>query len=139
MGDDTSLAEYLKELRAGVGLTLRQVERATNGVVSNVYLSQLEQGKRLEPSPRFLVALAKAYGVPSKLLFERAGYTEGPQPSEVDVAFEQVVADSRFQFGTRFHGGELDESSKRVIVELYQKATGKTLLRDEPNDQEDGS
>lgn len=122
-----SLGRYLLELREAKGLSLRDVEKATDGFVSNAYLSQLEQGKRREPGPRYLTALAKVYGVPVQRLFEKAGYTDEPPPSEVDVAFRQVLADPTFQFGTRFHG-KLDESSKRVIIELYERATGKTLL-----------
>jgi transcriptional regulator with XRE-family HTH domain len=130
MGRNHPLAKLLRELRTDKGMTLRDVERATNGVVSNAYLWQLEQGTRLEPGPKYLTALAKVYGVPVQTLFEKAGYTDAPTPSEVDVAFQQVLADQTFQFGTRFHGKNLDESSKRVIIELYEKATKKKLLQD---------
>lgn len=121
------LSAYLRELRLGSGLTLRAVEEATGGVVSNAYLSQLEQGQRKSPNPRFLIALARAYGVPSAVLFEKAGYVDEPTRSEIDTAFEQVRADPKFQFGTRFKG-DLDEESKRVIINLYEQATGKRLL-----------
>jgi len=124
---DQSLAAYLSELRRKAGLSLRDVERRTGGVVSNAYLFQLEKGHRKDPHPRVLVALARAYGVPWQLMFEKAGFVESVEPSEVDVAFEQVKADPEFGFGTRFKG-ELDEAGKRVIVELYEKATGKKLL-----------
>lgn len=97
--------------------------------MSNVYLSQLENGRRSDPNPRMLVALARVYGRPVRELFEAAGYVDAPQPSDIDVAFEQVVADRSFQFGTRFKG-ELDQASKRAIVELYQRATKKKLLPD---------
>ena len=126
---EQTLGEFLRDLR-GEKWSLRDVERLTEGVVSNAYLSQLEQGKRLEPGPRYLAALAKAYEVPVQTLFEKAGYADEPPPSEVDIAFKQVLADPTFQFGTRFHG-ELDESSKRVIIELYERATKKKLLKDE--------
>lgn len=122
-----ALGQYLRELRGDRRLSLRDVERATGGVVSNAYLSQLEQGKRLEPGPKYLAALARVYDVPVQLLFEKAGYADAPTPSDVDVAFEQVRADSEFKFGTRL-AGELDESAKRVIIELYERVTNKTLL-----------
>lgn len=121
------LARTLRELRAQQGLTLREVEERTGREVSNVYLSQLENGRRKDPGPRVLMALARVYQVPVTYLFEKAGYLETPAPSDVDIAFEQVLADPTFQFGTRFHG-ELDQESKRVIVELYERATGKKLL-----------
>jgi transcriptional regulator with XRE-family HTH domain len=126
----SSLGQTLRNLRQRSGLSLRDVERATDGFVSNMYLSQLETGRRMEPNPRYLVALAKVYGVSSHYLFEKAGYVDEPPASAIDIAFKQVEADPEFQFGTRFKG-KLDDASKRVIIELYEKATGKTLLKDE--------
>ena len=126
---EQTLGEFLRALR-GDRWSLREIERRTDGVVSNAYLSQLEQGMRLEPGPKDLPALANVYEVPVQLLFEKAGYTDSPPLSEIDVAFRQIVADPTFQFGTRFKG-ELNEDSKRVIIELYEKATGKTLLKEE--------
>ena len=130
MSPAQELARCLRQLREERELSLRDVERATDRVVSNAYLSQLEQGTRSEPGPRYLTALAKVYEVPVQMLFEKAGYADAPPPSEVDVAFQQVLADRTFQFGTRFRG-ELDEGSRRVIIELYERATGKKLLKDE--------
>jgi transcriptional regulator with XRE-family HTH domain len=127
---DASLATFLQRLREKAGLSLRDVERATAGAVSNVYLSQLENGKRLEPSPRMLVALARVYQIPVKLLFEKAGYVDAPAPDQIETAFRQVLADPGFQFGTGFPGG-LDDASKRTIVRLYELATGKNLLTDD--------
>ena len=129
------LGDYLKALRLAKRMTLRQVERATDGFVSNAYLSQLEQGKRVEPGPKYLAALAAAYDVQVRLLFEKAGYADPPAQSEVEVAYEQVRADPNFKFGTRLKG-DLDESAKRVIVELYQQVTGKKLLGGKPDDSE---
>ena len=128
------LAEFLTVLREKSGLTLRQVERASGDEVSNVYLSQLEHGVRTDPNPRILVALARVYGRPVEELFEAAGYVDAPAATDVDRAFDQVLADKKFQFGTRFKG-ELDQSSKQAIVELYERATGKTLL---PRRSEEG-
>ena len=124
------LAQLLTDLRAKSGLSLREVEKATDDEVSNVYLSQLEHGRRSDPNPRILVALAHVYGCPVQDLFEAAGYVDAPSATDVDRAFGQVVADRKFQFGTRFKG-DLDEASKRAIVELYERATGKRLLVDE--------
>ncbi len=128
MADDLPLAEWLRDLRRRRGLSLREVERATGNAVSNVYLSQLETGRRADPNPRVLVALAKAYGVPTALLFEKAGYVEEPAAGAVDLAFRQVLADSSFKFGTRFPDSKLDDDAKRFIIELYERATGKMLL-----------
>ena len=124
------LGQLLTDLREKSGLSLREVQDATTGEVSNVYLSQLEHGLRKDPNPRLLVALAHVYGRPVQELFEAAGYVDAPSPTKIDVAFEQVVADSKFQFGTRFKGN-LDQPSKRAIVELYEEATDKRLLVDD--------
>ena len=127
------LPTLLRELRAKAGYTLRQVEQRTGGGVSNAYLSQLEGGQRPAPNPRILTALAQAYGVPVARLFEAAGYVDAPEPSAIDRAYEQVLADPKYQFGTRA-SGELSQEAKRMFVELYESATGKKLLSDEPDE-----
>ena len=52
---------YLALLRETTGLSLRQVEAATENEVSNAYLSQLEKDKISKPSPNVLHALARVY------------------------------------------------------------------------------
>lgn len=69
-----SLGSYLKSVREGLGITLRDVEEATEKGVSNAYLSQLENGKIARPSPNILHSLAKVYGVSYEKLMERVGY-----------------------------------------------------------------
>lgn len=122
------LATFLADLREKRGLSLRQVERASSGEVSNVYLSQLENGKRLDPHPRILTSLARIYEVPVRLLFEKAGYWDAPSADEINTAFRQVLADSDFQFGTHFPS-DLDDAAKRTIITLYERATKKVLLQ----------
>ena len=68
------LGAYLKSVRAGTPMTLRDVEEATGKEVSNAYLSQLENGKIAKPSPNVLHALASVYDIPYEGLMERAGY-----------------------------------------------------------------
>jgi transcriptional regulator with XRE-family HTH domain len=130
MNELEPLPVLLRRLRSEKRLTLREVSAATDGVISNTYLSQLESGARPAPGPRILTALAQVYEVPPEHLFERAGYVPAPAPSAIDVAFEQVLADRTFQFGTRAPG-ELNQDAKRIIIELYERATGKTLLPQE--------
>ena len=69
-----ALSAYLASLRAAKRLTLRQVAEATENAVSNAYLSQLEHGRIVKPSPNILYSLAKVYGVAYDMLMERAGY-----------------------------------------------------------------
>ncbi|MGC4073996.1 MAG: helix-turn-helix transcriptional regulator [Nibricoccus sp.] len=69
-----AFGSYLKSLRTGLELSLRQVEEMSDNQVSNAYLSQLENGKIVKPSVHILHTLASAYNVPYEKLMERAGY-----------------------------------------------------------------
>ncbi len=70
----SELGAVLADLRRAKGLSLRQVEEATDKAVSNAYLSQLEKGKIKKPSPNVLHSLAEVYAVPYETLMEKAGY-----------------------------------------------------------------
>lgn len=70
----TRLGDYLRELRKGKGLTLRQVELLANGQLSNSYLCQLENGDIKHPSPNILYLLASIYTVPYSDVLIQAGY-----------------------------------------------------------------
>jgi HTH-type transcriptional regulator, competence development regulator len=69
-----TLGDYLKIIRLGLHMTLREVEKASDGEVSNAYLSQLENGNIEKPSPHILYALARAYNISYESLMQRAGY-----------------------------------------------------------------
>lgn len=69
-----TLGPYLKALRLGLRMTLRDVEEATGREVSNAYLSQLENGRIVRPSPHVLHALSQVYGVSYATVMQRAGY-----------------------------------------------------------------
>ena len=60
-------------------MTLREVEEATNKAVSNAYLSQLEHGKIVKPSPNVLHSLSQVYGLSYQTLMEKAGYVVAAQ------------------------------------------------------------
>ena len=68
------LGALLADLRTAKGLSLREVEEASERAVSNAYLSQLENGKIRKPSPNVLHSLAGVYAVPYEALMEKAGY-----------------------------------------------------------------
>ena len=66
---------------------------------------------------------------------QSAGYldNEGGEPSsneplEIERAFQYVLADPEFRFGTRPRG-PLSLEAKRFIVEMYERFTGKNLLQ----------
>ena len=71
---EDTLGDHLARLRKAAGLSLRQVEEATDEEVSNAYLSQLENNKISKPSPNILHALAGVYSASYEDLMKRAGY-----------------------------------------------------------------
>jgi transcriptional regulator with XRE-family HTH domain len=71
---EETLGAHLFRLRAAAGLSLRQVEDATEKEVSNAYLSQLENNRIGKPSPNILHALALVYKTSYEDLMQRAGY-----------------------------------------------------------------
>ena len=127
-----TFGKYLKSLRLKQGLKLREVEKETG--VSNSYISLLETSTRKNPPhPDILKKLAQVYKVSIRELMEMAGYLGEEQVNyeqeEIDRAFEFVIRDPNYRFGTRLSGdSNLDAGAKRFIVEMYEKATGKKLL-----------
>ncbi len=127
---DEDVGEMLRRLRGN--RSLRGVQRLTG--ISNAYLSQVEKGDR-RPGPRVLSRLAALYGVRLQELLRKAGHLdiEGEEP-EVDVAaevergYQYVMSDPVFRVGTRPRG-PLSLETKRFIVELYERYTGKRLLQ----------
>lgn len=127
--ETSTVGQYLRELRQRVKLSLREVEQKVG--VSNSYLSQVETGQR-RPGTNVLKRLAPLYGVSVKDLLERAGHLVEtpagvPEDEEVERAYQFVLSDPRFRFGTRPRG-EMDTESKRFIVQMYETLTGKRLL-----------
>ena len=58
-----TLGQYLSSIRNDRGITLREVEKRTDRVVSNAYLSQIENDQIKKPNPNILNALAELYGI----------------------------------------------------------------------------
>src|SRR5687767_3961213 len=69
-----TLGDYLKAVRLGLEMTLRDVEKATDKEVSNAYLSQLENRIIESPSPHVLYTLSQVYKISYENLMQRAGY-----------------------------------------------------------------
>ncbi len=69
-----TLGQYLASIRNDRKMSLRQVEEASGKEVSNAYISQLENGKILQPSPTILYKLAEIYEIEYITLMELAGY-----------------------------------------------------------------
>jgi transcriptional regulator with XRE-family HTH domain len=84
-GRPSELGALLNDLRVAKGLSLREVEEASDKAVSNAYLSQLEHGRIRKPSPNVLHSLSEVYAVQYETLMEKAGYLLPPatgKPSE---------------------------------------------------------
>ncbi len=103
-----SLGRHLARLRTAAGLTLRQVEEATEKEVSNAYLSQLENDKISKPSPNILLALSRVYDTSYEDLMERAGYF--PAASNLASAERQARA-------ATFAIGNLTPDEERALIE----------------------
>ena len=100
------LGKYLAGLRAAAGLSLRQVEEATEKEVSNAYLSQLETGKINKPSPNILHALAVVYNASYEDLMTRAGY----------VSTTNQASDKRHGKVAAFAIGNLTPDEEKALV-----------------------
>ena len=90
----TELRKLLKRARVAAGLTLRAVENGTG--ISNAYLSQLENGKTANPSPRVLSKLAKAYSISYAELMAAAGYLEVQDEPPVTRRLAMLTTDLNF-------------------------------------------
>lgn len=124
------LGDYLRDLRNKQRLSLRAVGERVG--LSGSYLSQIETGER-RPGAGILRRLAPAYGVPVRDLLEVAGFLDEPEAvrsdgEHLEWAFQCVLSDPEYRFGTRLRGTELPPDAKRFIIEVYQKATGRKLL-----------
>lgn len=64
--------QWLKARREELGMSLRDVERATEGVISNAALCQIESGKIARPNIVIVAHLSAVYGIPSGEVFDRA-------------------------------------------------------------------
>ena len=119
---DLAIGPLLKRIRGDT--SLREVRRLTG--ISNSYLSEIEKGER-RPGAALLKRLAALYSVDIRVLMERAEEDPTEEPLEIERAFQYVLADPVFRFGTR-PSGPLSIDSKRFIVEMYERFSGKRLL-----------
>lgn len=101
--DFDTVWEYLKTIRAAKGYTMHVVinlikEAVKNGDleaqadISRGYLSNLEAGKYIHPSPFKLKGLALAYNIPYELLLNKAGYLDKTSKKvKEDAAFTLML------------------------------------------------
>lgn len=86
-----TLGQYLASIRTDRRMTLRQVEEATNKLVSNAYLSQIENDKVQQPSPNVLHALSEIYAIDFAELMERAGHVTPASARDQDQRHGRVA------------------------------------------------
>ena len=123
------IGPLLRKLRGDT--SLREVRRLAG--ISNSYLSEIERGER-RPGTNLLKRLAALYSVDVEHLMRSAGYLDnegdgpsGNEPLQIERAYQYVLADPEFRFGTK-PSGPLSLEAKRFIVEMYERFTGKNLL-----------
>lgn len=104
------LAAVLLRHRAAAGLTLREVQRLTG--ISNAYLSQLENGHTLNPSPRLLEKLADAFGCSYSELMEAAGYKSPWQGNRITLEVAMLASDLDMK-----EQGEVAAFIRRMVAE----------------------
>jgi hypothetical protein len=108
--------------------------------IPNAYLSQLETGqKKYLPPPPLLSKLSECLGVSTNDLLVKAGYLKQSAMKEslekqVDKAFRHAVIDPQFRYGAALRT-KYDFNIKRFVVELYEKATGRSILKDTSSDE----
>ena len=86
--------------------------------------------------------LAKVYEVSPQELWQEAEYAEGKMPRpyksldpvRIQWAFQAMLQDPAYSFGTRFRGQELTLEAKAMLVEIYQKSRNLQLLTPEELD-----
>ena len=86
-----TLGRYLASVREDRRLSLREVEKATRKVVSNAYLSQIENDRIKKPSPNILHSLAELYGVSYEDLMERAGFVSPTTSRRIEQGYGRIA------------------------------------------------
>ena len=123
------IGELLKELRGKD--SLRELHRRTG--IALAHLSQIESGGRT-PGLSVLRRLADFHGIRLGELLERAGYDdaapenlEDEEIANIERSYRFVIDDPKLRSCVKPEPPPpLD--TKRFIVEIYQKCTGKQIL-----------
>lgn len=82
-----SLSDYIREMRKRKDWSQRDL--ATASGISNAEISRIESGKRKEPSPSVLKAIASALNVPVEEVLQQAGVIERGKAA-VDETLKEV-------------------------------------------------
>jgi transcriptional regulator with XRE-family HTH domain len=105
-----ALGEVLRNARKAADLSLREVERASKGKLSNGHLSLLESGEVKQPSPHHLYLLAAILKLDYARLLKLAGYVvPGEGSASANAENAALIAKT-----SDFSAGELDELNNYV-------------------------
>lgn len=85
---DMALGTYVRELRKARGLTQEVLAEEAN--LEQTWISQVERGKILEPSPNYMRRLAGGLAVPVRDLYEAAGIIEEHDDTEETSRLAEV-------------------------------------------------
>ena len=115
-GEASGVGAFLKDVRKARGLSLRDVEKATGGGVSNGYLSQLEGGSIASPSAAMLHKLALAYSLNYETLLAHGGLPP-MEPTASASANSGVVGEAARQADFRRDVfGDLTQDEERQLL-----------------------
>ena len=81
------LGDFFRNLRKKKGVSLRDIEKATN--ISNAYLSQLENDRIKNPSPKIVNKLANYYEVSYSKLLELVGCQAADNDDDMKPKFRK--------------------------------------------------
>ncbi|QDR80249.1 helix-turn-helix domain-containing protein [Sporomusa termitida] len=107
--------KYIKDLRNEQKLTTRQLEKQSG--VSNAYISQIENGKRI-PTPTILQKLAPSLNITYKELMQAAGHLPLERKIET-LTHEQYIA--LIKTLAEIALPHLQETEEFSTTEFYQK------------------
>lgn len=132
--DATNFGQFLRDLRQARNLTIHQVELYC--VVSNSYISLLENGKRNIPSVKILKKLSQMYKVPFEELLQKAGYIDeiddtqttttlkgSDLPPELQGIVDEIVVDTKALLEEGIPEGEIAEVMEmaKKIIQMQQR------------------
>jgi transcriptional regulator with XRE-family HTH domain len=80
---NNQLGEYVRARRAAIGMSMRQLEEATD--IPRSGLSEIENGRRAMPGPELLQRLAEALGVDYEDLYAVSGISRPEKLPELDA------------------------------------------------------
>jgi len=122
-----SLGEKLKHFRKE--RRMKQKQLAETSGITQATLSRIESGKVHEVKSETLKRLAQVLGIAMEDLVDFEISESEKEKGEIDRVFDFIIRDPNFKYGTRLTTEELTTEAKRFLIELYEKATDRRLLR----------